>query len=80
MIGAKGEAGIGGCLRELRMELGWSQVDLARGVGLSAPAVSRIETGKQRPDSARLRLLLGTMGFSADSCRLLGVLMQRGFL
>jgi transcriptional regulator with XRE-family HTH domain len=80
MIGAKVEAGIGRCLRELRMELGWSQVDLARAAGLSATAVSRIETGKLRPESARLRLLLGTMGFSADSCRLLGVLMQRGFL
>jgi transcriptional regulator with XRE-family HTH domain len=80
MIGAKVEAGIGRCLRELRKSVGWSQVELARAAGMSATALSRIETGRLRPQAASLRLLLGIMGFPGDSWRLLDLLMQRGFL
>jgi transcriptional regulator with XRE-family HTH domain len=80
MPGAKVETGIGSCLRVLRESLGWSQVELARAAGMSATALSRIETGRLRPPAARLRLLLGLMGFPGDSWRLLDLLMQRGFL
>ena len=80
MSRAKVEAGIGRCLRELRKALGWSQVELARAAGMSATALSRIETGRLRPKPASLRLLLGIMGLADDSWRLLDILMRRGFL
>ncbi len=80
MSRAKVEADIGKCLRELRKSLGWSQVELARSARMSATALSRIETGRQRPEPASLRRLLGTMGYPGDSWRLLDLLMQRGVL
>ena len=79
-MAAKVQGGAGRCLRELRKALGWSQAELARDIGMSATALSRIETGKVRPQAATVRLALGVLGFSSDAARLLEVLMDCGFL
>lgn len=77
---AKVPGGVGRCLRELRKVLGWRQAELARAVGLSATALSGIETGKKRPEAATIRRALGALGFSSDAARVLEILMDRGFL
>jgi transcriptional regulator with XRE-family HTH domain len=71
---------IGECMRRLRRHLGWRQAELARAATMSATALSRIETGKMRPDVTTVRVLLGIMGFSGDASRLLEILMKSGFL
>jgi transcriptional regulator with XRE-family HTH domain len=72
--------GAGRCLRELRKALGWSQSELARAIGMSATALSSIETGKKRPEAATIRRALAALGFSSDAARVLEILMDRGFL
>jgi transcriptional regulator with XRE-family HTH domain len=74
------EVGIGRCLRKLREALGWRQAELARTAGMSATALSRIETGKVRPEVTTVRVLLGIMGFAGDSLRLIEILMKSGCL
>jgi transcriptional regulator with XRE-family HTH domain len=80
MMVAKVQGGAGRCVCELRKSLGWSQAELARAIGTSATALSRIETGKKRPQVATVRVALGVLGFSSDAGRLLEILMKRGFL
>lgn len=80
MMAAKVQGGAGRCVCELRKSLGWSQAELARAIGTSATALSRIETGKMRPQAATVRVALGVLGFSSDAARLLEILMKRGFL
>lgn len=80
MSGRKVEANIGKFLREVRKSLGWSQADLARSARMSTTELSRIETGRSRPELASLRRLLGILGFRGDSWRLLDLLMRRGYL
>jgi transcriptional regulator with XRE-family HTH domain len=80
MIQVKTQGGIGGCLRHLRKLLGWRQAELASATGMSATALSRIETGKVRPPVATVRSLLGILGFSSDAPRLIEMLMGSGFL
>jgi transcriptional regulator with XRE-family HTH domain len=77
---ANARSGIGGCIRDLRIALGWKQVELARAADMTATALSRIETGKERPEAATVRVLLGILGFSSDAPRLLEILMKRGSL
>lgn len=77
---ASAAGGIGRCMRELRKSVGHRQADLASAVQMSTTALSRIETGKVRPDPASLRLLLAAMGLAGDACRLLDILMRRGVL
>jgi len=44
-----------GLLRELRVERGWSQQQLADALGVPQPIVSNIETGERRVDLLELR-------------------------
>jgi transcriptional regulator with XRE-family HTH domain len=80
MSGRKAEAGVGKCLREVRRSAGWSQAELARSARMSATELSRIETGRLRPEAPDLRRLLGILGYRGDSWRLLDCLMRRGCL
>lgn len=78
MIAVKG--GAGRCVGELRKSQRWSQAELARAIGTSATALSRIETGKIRPEASTVRVALGVLGFSSDAARLVEILMKRGVL
>lgn len=80
MKAAKVQGGVGRCVCALRKALGWSQAELARAIGTSATALSRIETGKKRPQVGTVRVALGVLGFSSDAARLLEILMKSGFL
>jgi transcriptional regulator with XRE-family HTH domain len=74
------KSGIGGCLRAVRRHLGWRQADLARAAAMSATALSRIETGKEKPEVTTVRVLLRIMGLSGGASRLLEILMKAEFL
>lgn len=80
MTSARVPGGVGRCLRELRKALGWRQAELARAIGMSTTGLSRIETGRMRPEAATIRRALGALGFSSDAARVLEILMERGVL
>ena len=46
---------IGRQIKELRLQRGWKQVDLADKMGLSRPAISNIESGKRSLTLATLK-------------------------
>jgi transcriptional regulator with XRE-family HTH domain len=46
----------------LRMELGFSQEELARRVGTSASAIARLESGRHRPSVETLRRVARAVG------------------
>jgi len=46
----------------LRMKLDLSQEELARRIGVSAPAISRIESGRHSPNFATLRKIADAVG------------------
>ena len=48
---------IGELVRSLRVKKGWLQTDMARETGWNQAKVSRIETGKAKPDLDDLEML-----------------------
>lgn len=57
---------LGGTIRKLRTEKGWSQEQLAERAYVSRQTVSNWETGKSCPDVQSLLLLGGLFGVSLD--------------
>lgn len=49
-------------LRSLRLEVGWTQADLARVLGTTQSAVARMEGGKQRFNLNSLRRVADALG------------------
>lgn len=49
-------------IREVRMEMGLSQSELGRRVGLSEPAINRYERGRRRPTAEKLREIANALG------------------
>jgi transcriptional regulator with XRE-family HTH domain len=76
---ARRETEIGAWLRKVRKNQGWTQAELAWAAGMSATALSKIETGKKRPDVTTVRTLLRVTGFSPDAARLIEVLRKDHF-
>lgn len=58
---AKLETGLGGRLKQLRKQRGWSQVELAGMCGVSPPSQSFYENSERVPDAGYLRRL-GLLG------------------
>lgn len=57
---------IGPRIRARRIELGISQRQLARRIGVSASFVSRVETGQCPPSVVTLRAMTSALGISAN--------------
>ena len=57
---------IGAAIRAARKVRGWSQTDLAKQVGLSLPAVSRVELGVDNAEWRTVVLLLGALEFDLE--------------
>jgi transcriptional regulator with XRE-family HTH domain len=53
-------------LKQLRLNKGWSQRDLAKKLGLTNVAVSMYERGERQPDYAMLELICDTFNVSID--------------
>jgi transcriptional regulator with XRE-family HTH domain len=53
-------------VKRLRQERGWLQLDLARKVGVSEVAISKIETGRTQPGPVLTAQLASCFGVSAD--------------
>lgn len=53
-------------LKQLRLNKGWSQRDLAKRLGLTNVAVSMYERGERQPDYAMLELICDTFNVSID--------------
>ena len=49
-------------LRELRLDAGYSQAELAERAGLTREAISLLETGKRNPYPRTVRKLAGVLG------------------
>lgn len=60
-------ADLGSRVREARKLRGWNQTALAEEIGVSASAVSRIETGKRLPSPKVLYKLNEALGFTGES-------------
>lgn len=58
---------LGGSLRELRDQRGWSRKDLAERSGLSYPYVSQLENGDREPSVDTLTKLAETFGLAVDA-------------
>jgi transcriptional regulator with XRE-family HTH domain len=56
---------LGQNIRTLRHQKGWSQEDVARQLGISIPAFSKIETGITDINLSRLEQVAGIFGLSA---------------
>lgn len=54
-------------IRPLREAAGLSVAELARAVGVSGPAISMIESGKNTPSADKLPLLADALGCSIDA-------------
>ena len=54
---------LGQVLREARLRTGISQKQLAVRTGIAAPALSRIENGRESPSFERLTICLEALGF-----------------
>lgn len=57
---------IGQRIMELRKAKGWSQGELAKGVGISRPSMAQIELGNRGVDVSELQLLASLLEFSID--------------
>ncbi len=64
-------------IRELRLEHGMTQEDVARWIGVSRGCMANYETGKRRPDALIVRRLSKLLGVSTDF--LLGVTQIRSY-
>lgn len=53
-------------IKELRIERGWNQADLAHALNITRPAVGHYETGKRSPDVNGILLLCEIFGCSSD--------------
>ena len=53
-------------LRELRLERGWTQAEVARAIGLSKNALTNYETGIREPSLEKLKDICVLFGVSAD--------------
>ncbi len=62
-----GNTGMGGVIRRLRTERGWTQEALAEKLHLSPQAVSRWETGASLPDVSQIHQLARLFGVSTDT-------------
>ncbi len=58
---------IGGRVRQLREERGWTQSELAARAGLTASAVSQIESAKRSPNAETLQKLADGLEVSVDA-------------
>jgi transcriptional regulator with XRE-family HTH domain len=56
---------LGRILRGARHDAGVSQRQLAIRTGVAAPAISRIETGRESPSFERFAIFMGALGFEA---------------
>lgn len=59
------DADIRDCVKRLRLLRRWDQATLGHHAGMSAAAVSQIETGKLAPTDAQTVALAGALGYSA---------------
>jgi HTH-type transcriptional regulator/antitoxin HipB len=57
---------LGATARDRRVELGWTQTDVARRAGVSRKWVSDLETGRTHPDLAVVLRLFGALGLVID--------------
>lgn len=57
---------LGQVLREARLRAGVSQKQLAIRTGVAAPALSRIENGRESPSFERLTICLEALGFEPN--------------
>ena len=62
-----GNTGMGGVIRRLRTDRGWTQEALAEKLHLSPQAVSRWETGQSLPDVSQVPQLARLFGVSTDT-------------
>jgi transcriptional regulator with XRE-family HTH domain len=53
-------------LRQKRVELGWSQKELAGRLGVTQGAVAQLESGRRSPSRALVSRLARVLGVSAD--------------
>ena len=56
-------------LRELRLDAGYSQAELAERAGLTREAISLLETGKRNPYPRTVRKLAGVLGVTPRELR-----------
>lgn len=61
-------------LRSLRIERGWTQLDLAYHSGITPVTISRLENGWQSPNLATAQQLARTLGVPLDE--IVGAIMQ----
>ena len=62
----KEQAGFGERLKQLRMQKGLSQVDLAKLAGVNSNHISRYERGDSKPTARYLKILADCLGVSTD--------------
>ncbi len=61
-----GDSSLGQVLRDARLSVGISQKQLAIRTGIAAPALSRIENGRESPSFERLKTCLEALGFEPN--------------
>lgn len=58
---------MGGALRDLRLEAGLTQIQLAKKLGKLQPFVSKYEAGERRLDLLEVRQICKTLGVSLQA-------------
>lgn len=57
---------LGGKVRQLREEHGWTQVELANQLGVTGAAIGMWENGRREPDSEMLRRIAAVFSVTVD--------------
>lgn len=66
----RGDPALGLRLRELRLERGMTMAALAERIGVTQPAISQWESGRERPGRETLQRLAGALGVTAEALAL----------
>jgi transcriptional regulator with XRE-family HTH domain len=70
------EESLGAVLRQMRLDRGWSQTEMADRAGIGQPTLSNIENGRKRPYRETLAALENALGVTPDA--LLEVALREG--
>lgn len=66
----RGDPALGLRLREVRLERGMTMAALAERIGVTQPAISQWESGRERPGRETLQRLAGALGVTAEALAL----------
>lgn len=61
------ESTVGGRIREVRHERGFTQASLSESTGIAEPTISKLESGKANPHRATITALALALGVEPDS-------------